>query len=101
MHALATAAVRLGASHVSVALKADNDETSLERVASILREVMAEVEQHEQLMFSPKKGSPMILNAWPGQAGGGLRVISPPSNMPWPMVKPPCVDWPLRRSGGR
>ncbi|MCH2150864.1 MAG: sugar phosphate isomerase/epimerase [Phycisphaerales bacterium] len=57
MHALATAAVRLGASHVSVALKADNDETSLERVASILREVMAEVEQHElTLMLLPQEG---------------------------------------------
>ena len=55
MHALATAAVRLGASHVSVALKADNDETSW-RVASILREVMAEVEQHElTLMLSPRR----------------------------------------------
>ena len=57
MHALAAAAVRLGASHVSVALKADNDESSLERVASILREVMAEVEQHElTLMLLPHEG---------------------------------------------
>lgn len=57
MHALAAAAVRLGASHVSVALKANDDEQSLERVGSILREVMAEVEQHElTLMLLPHEG---------------------------------------------
>ena len=57
MHALAAAAVRLGASHVSVALKADNDDPSLERVAWILREVMTEVEQHElTLMLLPHEG---------------------------------------------
>ena len=95
------AAVRLGASHVSVALKADNNETSLERVASILREVMAEVEQHElTLMLLPQEGltdDPERLMALV-KLVGGFRIGIQPSikhAMTHEGWKRPCVGWRL------